>query len=261
MSGSNSSARGSDARAEAASGSLDPRGPHGPTGKPSLPRAAGDGLADGPLQFSVHSMPVPAIEDDARRTRMGRLKMLFVLLVCAAPVIASYFTYYVIRPEGRSNYGTLILPQRPLPALTLTDLQGHTVVAASLKDQWLLVVVAGGACDATCERQLYLQRQLREALGRDRDRLDKVWLVTDAAPVRPEVQQAIPFTQVLRADAAQLASWLEPEPGHVLGDHLYVVDPMGYWMMRFPAEADPARIKRDLERLMRASQHWDRPGR
>ena len=73
------------------------------------------------------------------------------------------------------------------------------------------------------------------------------------------MQQAIPFTQVLRADAAQLASWLEPEPGHVLGDHLYVVDPMGYWMMRFPAEADPARIKRDLERLMRASQHWEVP--
>ena len=41
--------------------------------------------------------------------------MLLVLLVCAAPVIASYFTYYVVRPEGRRNYGELIEPQRPFP--------------------------------------------------------------------------------------------------------------------------------------------------
>lgn len=242
MSGSNSYARDAAAPAEA--------------GRPPAGAAA-----EAPLQFSVHSMPVPAVEDDARRTRVGRLKMLFVLLVCAAPVIASYFTYYVIRPEGRTNYGTLILPPRPLPPLTLTDLDGRAVPAAGLKDQWLLVAVAGGACDATCERQLYLQRQLREALGRDRDRLDKVWFVTDAAPVRPEVLRAIASTQVLRVDAAALTDWLEAEPGRALADHLYVVDPMGQWMMRFPAEAEPTKVKRDLDRLMRASQHWDRAGR
>lgn len=235
MSGSNSSAPGSAARPDA--------------GAPE------------PLSFTVHSMPTPAVDDD-RRTRMGRIKMLLVLLVCAAPVIASYFTYYVIRPEGRTNYGELIDPQRPLPqALPLHDLQGRPVAPASLKDQWLLVAVAGAACDAACERNLYLQRQLRETLGKDRDRLDKVWFVTDAAPVRPELLEAIAGAQVLRVPREALASWLAPAAGHGLADHLYVVDPLGNWMMRFPAEADPARIKRDLTKLMRASQHWDRAGR
>ena len=101
------------------------------------------------LSFTVHSMP--AAELDERRTRYGRLKMLLVLLVCAAPVIASYLTYFVIRPQGRTNYSELVQPQQPLPVdLPLTDLQGQAVVAEKLKGQWLLVVVAGAACNETC---------------------------------------------------------------------------------------------------------------
>src|SRR5438034_11099523 len=92
-----------------------------------------DGSA--PLSFTVHSMPAPTLADDAaRRTASGRLKMFLVLLVCAAPVLASYITYFVIRPEGRTNYGGLIEPLRPIPAaLPLTDLQGAPVAVDSLK--------------------------------------------------------------------------------------------------------------------------------
>jgi hypothetical protein len=66
---------------------------------------------------------------------------------------------------------------------------------------------------------------------------------------------------VLRADRAALAGWLAPAPGHALEDHLYIVDPRGDWMMRAPAKADPAKLKRDLDRLLRASAGWDRAGR
>ena len=71
-------------------------------------------------------------------------------------------------------------------------------------------------------------------------------------------------TQVLRVPPAALAAWLEPAAGKSLADHLYIVDPMGNWMMRFPAGIDPAgasKAKRDLERLMRASVSWDEAGR
>jgi hypothetical protein len=213
-----------------------------------------------PLVMTVHSMPTPSAEA-VQRTRAGRLKMLLVLLVCAAPVIASYFTYYVIRPEGRSNYGELIQPQRLLPALKLTDLQGRAIDAESLKGQWLFVAVAGGACDAACERNLYLQRQLRETLGKDRDRMDKVWFVTDDAAIKPEVQKNVEGAQVLRVSRGELARWLAPAEGSALEQHLYVVDPLGHWMMRFPADADPDKMKRDLSKLLRASASWDRAGR
>jgi hypothetical protein len=195
-------------------------------------------------------------------TRTGRWKMLAVLLVCAAPVIASYFTYYVIRPEGRRNYGELIDPQRTIPALTAVALDGQRMELPALKGQWLLVSVAGGACDAACQQHLYFQRQLRESLGREKDRLDRVWLVSDDAAIPQALNTALQGATVLRV--AGLEQWLQPAVGQQLADHLYVVDPIGNWMMRFPASMDAAgaaRAKRDLERLLRASSSWDKAGR
>jgi len=202
--------------------------------------------------------------EEARRTRLGRWKMIAVLLVCAAPVIASYFTYYVIRPEGRRNFGELVDPQRPLPDQVATDLAGKTVNLRELKGQWLLVSVGSGHCNDACVQQLYLQRQMREGLGKDKDRIDRVWLVSDEQPLAPAMLPGLQEATVLRVPQAELARWLEPAAGHALSEHLYVVDPLGNWMLRFPANLDvatAAKAKRDLERLMRASSSWDQAGR
>jgi cytochrome oxidase Cu insertion factor (SCO1/SenC/PrrC family) len=220
---------------------------------------------DEPLGLTVHTMPTPGPQDLRRRTVSGRIKMLLVLLACAAPVLASYFTYYVIRPEGRSNYGTLVQPSRTMPAsLTLRNLEGQPVETSSLRNQWLLVVVGTGACDEACMQRLYMQRQLRQMVGRERDRLDKVWLIVDEAPLPAELKAYLTGpepVQVLRVPQAELAAWLQPASGQTLQDHLYVVDPMGEWMMRFPPQPEPAKVKRDLERLLRASSFWDPAGR
>ena len=215
------------------------------------------------LQLSVHSLP-SAGAASPQRTRMGRLKMLLIWAVCAAPVVASYLSYYVVKPQGRINHGTLITPPKPMaaePGLAFTDLQGQAVAPQALQGQWLLVSVAGGACDAACERQLYLQRQLREVLGRDKDRVDRVWLIPDQAEVRPALLPALAQTWTLRVDAARLSQWLQADAGQTLSSHLYLVDPRGDWMMRFPADADPVRIKKDLMRLLKASESWDEAGR
>ena len=229
----------------------------------SNPAARPDRL-DQPLDLTVHSLPGPREVEETQRTARGRFKMFVVMLICAAPVIASYFTYYVLRPEGRRNFGELIEQQPTIPAVTATTLDGKPSPLAELKGQWLLVSVSGGACLAQCENHLYLQRQLRETLGKDKDRLDWVWLVDDAAPVRAELQPALAQATVLRVPREQLAQWLKPAAGAALEDHLYVVDPFGHWMMRFPARLDregAAKAKRDLERLMRASAGWDKAGR
>lgn len=190
--------------------------------------------------------------------------MVFVLLCCAAPVIASYFTYYVVRPESRSVYGELIDPQRPLPNVAATLPDGKTLRLPSLKGQWLLLSVADAACDALCEQQLYLQRQLRESLGREKDRLDRVWLVSDDQPLPERLANGLRGATVLRLPAADIARWLPGAAGHAPAEHLFVVDPLGNLMMRFPARMDAAgasRGKRDLDRLLRASSSWDEAGR
>ncbi len=221
---------------------------------------------DEPLGLTVHSLPTPAEAVDAsvRRTRSGRWKMLLVVLVCAAPVAASYFMYYVVRPDARRVFGELVEPQRPLPDLVATDSQGQSVNLRTLKGQWLLVSVADGACDAACEQNLYLQRQLRETLGKEKDRLDWVWLVTGQAPIPAALAPALKGATVLRVDGSQLVQWLAPAQGQQLPSHLYVVDPLGNWMMRLPAHLDAAgaaKAKRDIDRMLRASSSWDNAGR
>lgn len=217
---------------------------------------------DEPLGLTVHNMPVPG--DAAVRNASGRWKMIAVLLVCAAPVIASYFTYYVVRPEGRRNFGELVEPQRPLPPLRAAGLDGRPVLLTALRGQWLLLSVASAACDTSCQQRLYFQRQLREALGKEKDRLDWVWLVSDAAPVNSRVLPGLSTSTVLRVPADGLAQWLAPKAGTGFEEHLYLVDPLGNLMMRFPANmnaAGAASAKRDLDRLLRASAGWDKAGR
>jgi hypothetical protein len=221
---------------------------------------------DQPLTLTVHSLPSLPQDDvtQVQRTVSGRWKMLAVLAICAAPVIASYLTYYVIRPEGRRNFGELIEPQRPLPDLLAARMDGQPVPLRSLKGQWLLISIAGGACDAACQDRLYLQRQLREALGKEKDRLDRVWLVSDTVPVTENLKPALRDATVLRVPEAQLVAWLAPAAQQQLSDHLYLVDPLGNWMMRFPAGLSigtASKAKADLDRLMRASASWDEPGR
>jgi len=218
--------------------------------------------------MTVHGVATPDLTDPVEiergRTRRGRVRMLLVLLVCAAPVIASYFTYFVIRPEGRTNYGDLILPTRSLPMLALRTLDGAPVPTRTLRGQWLLVVVAPSSCDGRCQERLFMQRQLREMLGRERDRLDKVWFVTDEGPLAAPLRAAVeagPAMTALRVEREALAGWLAPAAGQALEDHLYLVDPTGEWMMRMPAAAEPSRVKRDLDRVLRASASWDKAGR
>ncbi len=221
--------------------------------------------ADEPLTLTVHSLPV-AGEPAVRRRLSGRWKMLALMVVCAAPVIVSYVMFYVVRPEGRKNYGELIQPARALPAVQARLLDGTPYAMPSLQGQWLLVSVAGGACDEACQKNIYWTRQLREVMGRDKDRIERVWLVMDEAAVDakliPQVHAPLNDTQALRVDAATLTAWLPAAaPGHKIQDHLYVIDPYGNLMLRWPVDIDAAKAKRDIHNLLRASGSWDQAGR
>jgi hypothetical protein len=217
---------------------------------------------DQALTMTVH--PLPDAYPTANKQRSARLKLLLLALVCVAPVVASYLTYYVIRPEGRRNNGELIDPQRPIPNIEGTTLTGKAVNLQSLKGQWLLIAVAGGSCDAACQKNLYFQRQLRESTGKDSDRIDRVWLINDEADVPSNLLPALDNATVLRVNAGQLAQWLTPSEGNGLTSQMYVVDPIGNWMMRFKPHMDiseAAKAKKDLNQLLKASSFWDKAGR
>lgn len=222
---------------------------------------------DHPLDLTVHKTPAmggSALDDS--RTKLGRWKMLAVLFICATPVIASYFTYYVVKPSNTKSYGELVQPQRAMPDVAATTLDGKVTTVQSLRGQWLLVSTSGGACGKACEAHLYMQRQLRETLGKEKERLDWVWLISDDAPLAPELQARLadPAMQVkgfraLRMKELDVTAWLQGSDSR-----LYLIDPQGNYMMRFPENMtieQAAKAKSDINRLLRASGFWDTPGR
>ena len=221
-------------------------------------------VADEPLNLAVYSLPRPHETGTTTPTLTGRWKLMAIMLICSLPVMVSYIAYFVVRPQGEAGFGTLIDPVRPVDALVGRGLDGVERPLAALKGQWLLVSVGAGACTPDCQQRLFLQRQLRKTLGKDQNRVDWVWLVSDNAPVADSMRLPLDDAVVLRVDQTTLAQWLVTPPGQAVSDFLYLVDPMGNTMMRFPAQFDgagAAKARRDLDRLLRASVSWDTPGR
>jgi peroxiredoxin len=198
----------------------------------------------------------PAIDPKSARKR-GRWMLWLVLLVCASPMIASYFTYYVIKPEKRNNYGTLI-DQRahPVPAMATTTLDGRPQALEQFKGKWVMLMVGPGACPDSCRKQLFALRQLRLMQGKEADRIERVWLITDQEPLDTLIIREYDGTHMLRADAATVTQWLPVDGGTTPADHIYLIDPLGHLMMRFPKDPqlqEVRKVYKDINKLLKAS--------
>lgn len=189
-----------------------------------------------------------------RAVSRGRWKLLAVLAVCAAPLAASYFTYYVIKPTTRNNYGELIDPRAyPIPKLSSTTLDGRPEELDKYKGKWIMLKVGGGACLDACQKQLFTMRQERVMTGKDRDRIERVWLVTDREPIDTMLIREYDGMHMLHADPQAVAKWLPVPQGSTVQDHIYLIDPLGNLMMRFPADPDPRKMYKDMSKLLKAS--------
>lgn len=184
----------------------------------------------------------------------GRWKLLAVILVCAAPIILSYFTYYVIKPQSRTNYGTILDPRNyPTPKLDALTLDKKPASLDDYQGKWVMLLVSGAECSASCEKKLHDIRQLRLAQGKEMERIERVWLITDDKPIDTILIREFDGTDMLRIKADAVRAWLPVDEGTDVTDHIYMIDPLGHLMMRFPKDADPNKIKKDLYKLLKAS--------
>lgn len=170
----------------------------------------------------------------------ARAKLLLIAAVCAAPLVLGTLAYVMRWGQGSAgNYGELITPI-PLNGPPLDAMRG----------KWVLVTFDRAACDQYCERKLYFMRQTRKAQGKDMDRVERLWIITDGASPGPELLAAIEGTRVVRQPGL---AFERDFPG-TLQDHIYLVDPLGNLMLRFPRDPDPSKILKDLQRLLKYSR-------
>lgn len=201
--------------------------------------------------------------NEAKQLARGRWKLLAVLAVCAAPLIGSYLTYYVIKPKGGvTNYGALIDPRtHPIPAMASTTLDGKPATLDNYKGKWIMLKVGPSECLQDCQDQLFAMRQLRTMQGKEMERIERVWMITDEQPLDTVLMRVNDGTRMLRAPAAAVEKWLPLEPAATdrASDHVYLIDPLGNLMMRFPKGAvssDTEKVKKvhkDISKLLKAS--------
>lgn len=208
-----------------------------------------------------HSPP-----NTGKKSTRSVLPLYLILVISLAPLVMALLAYYVpslgLRPEGDTAYGTLIEPQRPMPApqdLSLTTLEGEPFDLQSLKGKWLLVTTDSAACTESCVRKLFVLRNSHASQGKEVERLARVWFITDDQKVSDELLEAYRGTHMLRADPAQLARFLAPQAGaadmsQALTAPMWIIDPLGNLMMQFPADADPLEVRDDIRKLLKNSR-------
>jgi hypothetical protein len=182
---------------------------------------------------------------------VSRIKFLLLVGVFALPFFAAWLSYTGWHPQTRKNYGTL-LKVTPLAHTAGTLLDGKPYALDALKHKWVMVYVGGAACDAHCSQQLYYMRQVRTAQGKDQSRIERLWVVTDGGTPEARLLAVHPGLIVWRAnDPAFVAQFPQQ---HVGARSIFVVDPIGNLMLRFPDNTDPKGMLRDLKLLLAASQ-------
>lgn len=177
-------------------------------------------------------------------------KLLLLMAIFAAPVVLAYGLFFLWTPGGHVNYGELMEP-RPLPEAALRDIEGRAFSLSRLRGKWLLVHWDSGDCGERCRQKLYFMRQVRLAQGKDMMRVERVWLLEDE--LRPAAELVAEYAGTWIVDGGSALRQYFPAPG-APRDHVYLVDPHGNVMLRFPADPDPRRMVKDLGRLLRVSR-------
>lgn len=187
-----------------------------------------------------------------------RLVLLAIIACFALPLAAAWLSVGHWRPDGSVQHGELLHPARPLELRFDPASEADANGVERLRGRWVLAYVGSAdACDARCRTGLYDMRQVRLALGKDIDRI-KTLLLLDARPA-PEWRQWLSAehaaTVVGVTDDAQRTALLSafPQAGRA-GDWVYLLDPLGNLLMRYPVEAEPSGILKDLKRLLKWSK-------
>jgi len=216
--------------------------------------------------------------------RRQRRQLIGLALLFFGPLALAFYLYYghgAWHPGGRVNAGELIEPPRPMPSLALPLMSSGETQAAFLKHKWTLLYVKRGPCTQSCRNSLYDTRQVRLALNRDMDRVQRVFIADSDCCDAGFLQTEHPDLIVIRASAAAaplLALLPSPptdsertgsggaaaggahsgvsDPGGASAADApptYLIDPLGNLMMFYAAAARPKGMLEDLKRLLRLS--------
>lgn len=181
--------------------------------------------------------------------------MILIFVVFAAPIAAAF----LYQPQKFNNYGDIYTPVRAVSNLQMQGKDGP-VELDSLRRQWVFLITADSSCSEACEANILKMRQLRFMQNNNMSRIRTVFMHTGLEPaVAEDLAAKYSPVESYRVERADFDSWtnilkLQDAPVEANKDRFYVIDPAGNLMMSYPASADPSLMKKDIKRLLKASQ-------
>ncbi|WP_293005962.1 hypothetical protein [Nitrosomonas sp.] len=169
----------------------------------------------------------------------------------SAPVIVSYVLYFTEYRPKSTHYGDLI----PIVKVTGIGVNQNDNTILRMKDlhgKWTLVMVDSGQCDETCINKLYFMRQVRLVQGKEKHRIERLWLINDEVRPDDELIKQYEGTYFVSAKDSEILGYIETQETQT--KHIYLIDPIGNLMMRFPEDVDGTKMGHDLKRLLHVSQ-------
>jgi hypothetical protein len=183
--------------------------------------------------------------------RKGRIQFLLIAAIFLGPLAIAawmYFSGSALIPEGRTNHGVLLQP-----IVRLADALPDSELHAARDGHWVLLYANADACGEPCEFSLYTLRQSRLMLGKEMDRLARVFLHGETAP--DTVFLAAELAGLMTIEDASLAGLLDNKrPDELKEGGYFLIDPLGNLVMYFQPDIDPSDMVDDIKHLLRLSR-------
>ena len=184
--------------------------------------------------------------------KSGRTQLILIAIVFLGPLAIASWLYFggnALQPEGRTNHGALLTPISNLNDALHADAPIH----ALYDNAWVLLYRNAHACDDACRKALHTMRQSRLMLGKEMDRVKRVFLHGDSAPDTVFLAEEHPG--LITMEDSTLGGMLDKKrPMDIPAGGYFLVDPLGNLVMYFRPDLDPADMVDDIKHLLKLSR-------
>ncbi len=198
------------------------------------------------------------MSEQHKNTWRSRLTIIVIVAFFVLPILVSWFLVFFTdygRDSVGTQHGVLINPPRQLQDVQLTDpLTGEKT---ALYEKWTLFLPVSGDCDQTCRDNLYAVRQIRLAMGKEMQRMQRASYFQGRDQIEnvdtlfaDYAGHLVLFAKDVNAD---FAAKLRIESLDTT-NAMYLIDPAGFVVICYPEGSNPSGIIKDLKRLLRISK-------
>lgn len=191
--------------------------------------------------------------------RQNRRTFILLAILFIAPMVAGYLLHFAFpqfQPTGRTNYGELQVPARPLPHIEFTNIDGQRVDTSVLTKRWSYIYLAGEHCDDACRAKIHQIRQIRILLNQDTIRLQRVYIAPDMQALRSarellaDENQDLVYLVDSSATGSRAIDFFKPTES----DAIYLTDTRANWVMTYPeAHSESKGMLKDIKTLLKLS--------